>query len=141
MLVRALDNSESESCKEGRKHLYVSEVKADFYKFPIERRWEAKPEFESDSERREYLRHFAKQFFPKSEILNYRAVVLAVSRAVTRLERRGLVVTYVPRYGRGNMALDITDKGREQARILASLIVPGPQVQPIAERVNHHATC
>jgi hypothetical protein len=120
MLVRALDNIESGLCGEQRAHLYLAEVKADYYKLPTDiPAWRT-----SERQRREHLREFAGgHFFVKSEIPNYGAIALAITRAARRLERRGLVEY--------RWRINLTEKGIEQARLLATPRIPRSLVQPL----------
>ncbi|HEX6502144.1 MAG TPA: hypothetical protein VF011_02780 [Terriglobales bacterium] len=121
MLIRALENAESELCKtewvEGDGitagfschpvHLDRNEVRADYYHFPV-----YVPEWcINKGKTREYLRTFGRHFV-KRDIPNYAVVNLAISRAHDRLRRRGLVTNQVGFW--------LTEKGREVARLLAT---------------------
>lgn len=119
MLTRALENSESDLCKprttfSGEEyqpvHISRNEVKVDYYGFPF-----ILPEYWARMNKpREYVRQFyrGQRIFIKSDIPNYAAVNLAITRTITRLQRRGLIGEEFF-YG-----LSLTDKGREEARKL-----------------------
>lgn len=145
MLVRALENSESDICKMKTvkgvpgytadfsyipEHLTRSEIRAGYYEFtPVSkvyvreetqffdgRKWYDGSRLTSewqigDSKDREWLRRAGQ--FVKSNYPNYAAVNLAITRAHRRLRERGLATDQAGFY--------LTDKGREQARVLAAL--------------------
>jgi hypothetical protein len=160
MLVRALENAESDVCKPeyisgmgilkggftNPVHLGRNEIRADYYHFPVNTPWYCDKEWKPS---RKNLHDDEHGTFTKSTIPNYAAVNLAITRAHRRLVKRGLMTNQVGMW--------LTDKGREQATLLASLVakksagvdnnlmasptVELSKVQPIAERVNHDATC
>lgn len=129
MLIRALENHDSGHQEAG--HLYRNEVRADYYKFPVWDHWAGRV---VENHTRESLRERFRQLFAKSQISNYAAVNLAITRAMIRLENRGLVQCWCPTYGHQGIGwITLTEKGIEQARLLAALALPVAQVQPIKD--------
>jgi len=135
MLVRALENSESDLCKSitvhaipgycsggthEPAHLRRSEIRAGYYKFAVEcpAGWRGKE--------REWLRAYGR--FVKSDHPNYAAVNLAITRAHVRLIKRGLATNQVGFY--------LTNKGREQARLLVNKPIGSPDGRAITRVAN-----
>lgn len=143
MLVRALENSESDLCRkktiEGIRgycanysydpvHLERAEIRADFYKFPVCVDWVwnghyYEPACLTPEKRRQRIRENGSGLCIKKEIPNYAAVNLAITRAHDRLRKRGLVTD--------QMGFWLTDKGREVARLLAAPAAVSTTGQPI----------
>src|SRR5437660_7639458 len=70
--------------------LYVAEIKSGYYKFPVPE-WMTRNYGGDLSAWLTTYGHVGSQFFKPGECVNYRAATVAISRAITRLERRGRV--------------------------------------------------
>lgn len=109
MRVAAPDPSET---SEELFRLYLAEIKARYYRFPV-------PDWVTRNDGGDIGRAIIRsglrgQFFNPSKCHNYRAATTAISRAITRLERRGLVNVLQGASSHWT-AVTLTDIGKEIA--------------------------
>jgi hypothetical protein len=98
--------TESEGAQTFR--LYTAQIKAGYYKFSLRKDWMGD---------RVSLDDLGCKHFNSKEIPNYRAACVAISRAITRLEKRGLVTVLQGRVSHWT-AVQLTEAGKSEAQTI-----------------------